>query len=131
MVSIGCLLHEPIRVQSQLGHFLRKDDSCDRNVLCIIHLWLQGTSKTHLRWRVSNSLTPCSMMEREESSQPTLSRAFCSRLRGLSSEFLASGVAGGDIARLISSRDGPYTHMHTQQFSLGPKAMKKEKSYVQ
>ncbi len=61
----------------------------------------------HLRWRVSNSLTPCSMMEREESSQPTLSLAFCSRLLGLSREFFASGVAGGDIARLISSSDGP------------------------
>ena len=38
---------------------------------------------------------------------PTFILARCSRLLGLRSVFFASGVAGGDIARLISSTVGP------------------------
>ena len=39
---------------------------------------------------------------------PTFMRALCSKPLGLRIVFLASGVAGGDMDRLISSREGPW-----------------------
>ena len=39
---------------------------------------------------------------------PTFMRALCSKPLGFRIVFLASGVAGGDMDRLISSREGPW-----------------------
>ena len=41
MVSIVCVLHEPITVQGrQVGSFLRKDDSWDRTLVIYIVLFI-------------------------------------------------------------------------------------------
>ena len=46
MLSIVCVLHEPITVQGRAGrahrrgHFLREDDSCDRTLVISIELFI-------------------------------------------------------------------------------------------
>ena len=43
MVFIVCVLHEPATVRAgTVGHFLRKDDSCDRTLVIYIVLFIFG-----------------------------------------------------------------------------------------
>ena len=53
----------------------------------------------YLRRMVSNSVTPCSMTEREESSQATFILAFSTRDFGRTIVSRASSVGGGDMAK--------------------------------